>query len=70
MLVLTLLENEQVIIHRDGKEICRVTLCRRFTNRGGGGAAIGFVADKAIGVDREKIFEEKLAKGCFGSRGK
>ena len=56
MLALSVMEDERVIIHRDGEVICEVMLLRGETGK----AKLGFDADASIGVDRVPVFEAKF----------
>ena len=54
-LELTITKSGPIVIHRDGEPICTL----EFKGGTRGQALISFDADRAIGIDRQVVFNEK-----------
>lgn len=57
-LILTRKQNDKVVIHKNGKVLCLLTI----TSVGSNQCKLGFQADSNIKIDRKEIFDGKLNK--------
>lgn len=56
-LVLTRRKHESIVLHQDGKELCVITV----TSLGPKQTKLAFQANESIKIDRQEIYEAKLA---------
>ena len=56
-LVLTRRKNDSVVLHQDGQELCTITV----TALGPKQVKLAFKADESVKIDRQEIYEAKVA---------